>query len=61
MCNEELRQYAKDGGVLLKQVAEKWGVTRHTFSKKLRTEFSKKDSERFMNIVDEIIEEGGSK
>lgn len=52
--NNELRFYATEKGVKLWQVAEKFGVTDATFSKRLRKPFSKEDSELFKTFVDDI-------
>ncbi len=54
MNNTELKFYAASKGVRLWQVAEKFGITDATFSRKLRKEFSKEDAERFKKYVDDI-------
>jgi hypothetical protein len=61
MNNRELKLYAMSKGVRLWQVADKFGVTDVTFSKKLRHELSKEDAEQFKVYVDEIANEGGKK
>lgn len=58
MNNKELREYAAGKKVKLWQVAEKFGVSDVTFSKKLRHELSKEDAERFKVYVDEIASKG---
>ena len=58
-CNDELRVYATSKGVRLWQVAEKFGFTDASFSRKLRKEFSGEDAERFKMYVDEISSKGG--
>lgn len=55
--NNELKYYAQCKGVRLWQVAEKFGFTDATMSKKLRKELSKEDAERFKKYVDEIASE----
>lgn len=55
--NIELKSYAASKGVRLWQVAEKFGFTDATMSKKLRKELSKEDAERFKKYVDEIASE----
>jgi predicted DNA binding protein len=55
--NNELKFYAANKGVRLWQVAEKFGITDATFSRKLRKEFSKKDADKFKKYVDEIADE----
>jgi intergrase/recombinase len=57
--NNELKFYAANRGVRLWQVAEKFGIADSSFSRKLRKEFSKEDSEKFKLYVDEIANEGG--
>ena len=57
--NDKLRVYATSKGVRLWQVAEKFGITDATFSRKLRKEFSKEDAEQFKVYVDEIASKGG--
>ena len=58
MNNRELREYAAGKKVKLWQVAEKFGVSDVTFSKKLRHELSKEDAEKFKVYVDEIASKG---
>jgi len=58
MNNRELREYAAGKKVKLWQVAEKFGVSDVTFSKKLRHELSKEDAEKFKVYVDEIASNG---
>jgi hypothetical protein len=55
--NNELKFYAANKGVRLWQVAEKFGITDATFSRKLRKEFSKEDADKFKKYVDEIADE----
>jgi hypothetical protein len=55
--NNELKCYAANKGVRLWQVAEKFGITDATFSRKLRKEFSKEDADKFKKYVDEIADE----
>lgn len=57
--NNELKYYAQCRGVRLWQVAEKFGVTDASFSRKLRKKFSKEDAEKFKLYVDEIASESG--
>ncbi len=57
--NDALRDYATSRGVRLWQVADKFGITDWSLSRKLRKEFSKEDAELFKRYVDEIASEGG--
>lgn len=57
--NNELKFYAANKGVRLWQVAEKYGITDATLSRKLRKEFSKEDADAFRSYVDDIASDGG--
>lgn len=43
MTNTEIRNTAKEHGVPLWKIAEKFGITDSTFSRKLRKEFPEED------------------
>ena len=53
-ANEELRNYAKNNGVKLWQIADKFGISDGNFSRKLRKELSTEDYNKFIKFVDEI-------
>lgn len=55
--NEGLRKYAKEKGVPLWMVGEKFGISETRFSVWLRHELSTKDAERFRKFVDQIAKE----
>ncbi len=59
VSNLKLKKYARDRGVKLWQIAERFGVSDVMFSKRLRHELSKEDAERFMKYVDDITAIGG--
>lgn len=58
MANEHIKQAAREGGVRLWQVAEKWGCTDGNFSRKLRRPFSPADERRALELIDQIRREG---
>lgn len=59
VVNLELKQYAQSKEVPLYRVAEKFGVNAATFSRWLRKTFSREDSKRFKEYVDQIAKERG--
>ena len=54
MANERIRQAARECGVKLWQVAERWGCNDGNFSRKLRKEFSFCDTQRALKIISEL-------
>ncbi len=60
MANEAIKRTARESGVKLWQVAERWGCTDGNFSRKLRRPFSPADERRALAIIDEIRKEAGS-
>ena len=52
--NEKIRRHAKERGVFLWELAARVGFTDSTFSRKLRMEFSEEDTEKMLNLIDEI-------
>ena len=54
MRNLEIRQKAKERGVLLWQHAEGFGVTDSTFSRQLRREFPEEKRKRALELIDQI-------
>lgn len=57
MANEAIKRTARESGVKLWQVAERWGCTDGNFSRKLRRPFSQADERRALAIIDEIRRE----
>lgn len=55
--NEIIRQYAKEQGVCLWQIADKLGMTDGNFSRKLRHEFSAEQQDQIKQIIDTIRNE----
>lgn len=53
--NQDVRYYAKVHKVLLWECAEKLGMADTTFSKKMRKEFSEKEKQKIISIIDEIV------
>lgn len=57
MTGIEIKRIIKEKGVKIWQVAEKFGVADTTFSKYLRKEFNEEDSNRILNIINELAKE----
>lgn len=56
MYNKDIRNYAKEKGVFLWQVAEVMGISEPTMTRKLRTELSAEDKQAFTSIINELSE-----
>ena len=56
MRNQDLRDYAKERGVLLWQVAEKLGIADCSLSRLLRYPISEEKHSRILGIIDELAE-----
>lgn len=54
MKNVEIRNYAKKNDVKLWEIADVYGVSDITFSKKLRYELPEKDKENIMQIINDL-------
>lgn len=54
MSNQKIRDYAKKKNVYLWEIAFQMNVSEPTITRKLRTELSKEDTTKILNIVDEI-------
>lgn len=52
--NKRIRIYAKQKNVKLWEIAEKLGLQDSNFSKKLRHELSKQETDTIIAIIDEI-------
>lgn len=59
--NNSLKRYAAGKGVCLWEVAERFGMSDSSFSRKLRKAFDTEQTEQFMKFVDEIVAERGCK
>lgn len=57
MCNQEIREKAKENGVLLWQIAEVYGVNDSNFSRKLRKELPKEEKEKIMGFIEQLAKE----
>lgn len=55
--NSAIRQAAKERGVKLWQVAERYGLSDGNFSRKLRRELPEEEKRRIINIIHEIAAE----
>ena len=52
--NEDIKRAAAAAGVKLWQIADAFGVTDATFSRKLRKEFSQEDKKRAFDAIEAI-------
>lgn len=57
MKNLDVRNYAKQNGVKLWEIAEKLGLNDGNFSRKLRREFSAEEKEKIFSLIDKIAAE----
>lgn len=57
MENYEIRKKAKDSGVKLWEVAEKYGLSDCNFSKKLRRELNEQERQKIFSIIEMIASE----
>jgi hypothetical protein len=57
MANKRIRQAARESGVKLWQVAERWGCNDGNFSRKLRREFTPTDISRALEIIEGLRRE----
>ncbi len=56
-ANIEIRMAAKNAGIRLWQIAERFGVNDGNFSRKLRHELPPQEREKILNIIDEMASE----
>ncbi len=54
MNNIKFKQLLKDNRIYLWEVANKYGCTESTLSKKLRTELSQNTYDKLLKILDEL-------
>ena len=59
--NDSIKEYAKNSGVKLWQVAEALGMQDSNFSKKLRHQLTPTEEQRICKIIDMIAAEQGKK
>lgn len=57
MANATIRARAKEKGVCLWEIADRFGIMDTNFSKKLRKEFAPADTEKALRFIDEIAAE----
>lgn len=57
MCNLDIRNAAKEGGVFLYQIADKLGISEPTMVRWLRYELSAEKKTRIMQIISELAAE----
>jgi len=54
MTNSQIREKAKQNNIHLWQIANKLGITDSTFSKKLRFELPKDETQKILSIIDDL-------
>lgn len=57
MCNEEIRNAAKNADVRLWQVAAAYGINDGNFSRKLRKELPREEKQKIQAIIDRLARE----
>lgn len=57
MYNREIRETAKTSGVMLWEIAEKYGVSDSNFSRKLRREPPGPEKQKILAIIEQIHSE----
>ena len=60
MFNQDIRQAAKEAGIMLWEIAEKYngGISDCNFSRKLRRELSKDEKEKIRAIITDLSAKG---
>ena len=59
MKNQDIRTLASEKGIHLWEVADKYGVTDSTFSRKLRKELPTEEKNRIVAIIESLAEQKG--
>jgi len=59
-ANLDVRERAASAGVMLWEIAERYGCTDGNFSRKLRRELPEQDKLRIFSIIEEIKNERGN-
>lgn len=54
MCNQDIKQYAKDKNIKLWQIAGRLGINDGNFSRKLRVELPEEKKIEIRAIIDEL-------
>lgn len=55
--NLDIRQYMSDNNVLQKDLAQKLGITAQAVSSRLKTELTRTEKEKYLNLIDAIVAE----
>ena len=59
MANETIKRAARNKGVFLYEIADKFGMIDTAFSRKLRKEFTQDETELALRYIDEIAADRG--
>lgn len=54
MCNNDIREEAKEAGVFLWQIAAEYGVNDGNFSRKLRQELPDREKAKILEIIERL-------
>lgn len=57
MYNREIRETAKASGVMLWEIAERYGISDSNFSRKLRRELPEPEKQKIFAIIEQIHSE----
>lgn len=57
MCNEKIRNKARNRGIMLWQIAAALGITDNSFSRKLRFELPEDEQKRIIEVIDQLADE----
>lgn len=57
MLNQDIRTAAKEAGVFLWQIAERYGINDGNFSRKLRKELPAEEKEKILAIIETLAAE----
>ena len=61
MANTDLRRFAKAEGIPLWLIAEKWGISEPTMSRKMRKELPENEAAEVKRIIKQLAKEAGQK
>lgn len=61
MYNLEIREAAKASGVMLWEIAERYGVSDSNFSRKMRRELPQEEKAKILSIIQDIAEKKENK
>lgn len=57
MSNKNIREYAKEKGVYLWQIANAMGISEPTMTRRMRSELSEQEQANIMSIIQKLSEQ----